>query len=389
MKKRCKVICLVIISAMCLSIFSSCEKAGTELSELMIMQGIGIDATDGGYKVTVEILNNEQSGSPGGNSGSENKTKIYSAEGATVAEALRTLTSRSGNTPMFAHNRVIIIGEKTANKDISDVLDVFERDYDSRPSQLLCVAKKSTAEELIRAKLLTDAVKCEILENLLEESYNQSLAPRVRIIDAINYLKEETSGLCIPAVVVEENGENQNYVLDGCAVFGLDSSFSKYIDSKTSEGLAFLNNQVKKGFVTAELPNGEKATFLINKGKTKYEITEENGVLTYHLKISLSCDLDQVEGDEYFSTDEGVIETFQKAVGEAVCKKAENTIIVLKDSKGADVIRYGKQLRNSDNALYSFLKEDWNSAFSSAKTVITADVTIRRIGEETFHSKKQ
>ena len=62
---------------MCLVSFASCEKAGTELSDLMIIQGIGVDYKDGLYTVTVEILNNEQSGSPNGDSVSENKTKIY------------------------------------------------------------------------------------------------------------------------------------------------------------------------------------------------------------------------------------------------------------------------------------------------------------------------
>lgn len=389
MRKAYKKIFLLGLCVISLSVFSSCQKAGTELSELMIMQGIGIDLTKGGYKVTVEILNNEQSGSPGGDSGSEDKTKIYSAEGSTVAEALRLLTTKSGNVPAFSHNRVIIIGEKTANRNLTDIIDVFERDYDSRVSQLLCVAKNSTAEELIRGKLLKDSVKSEILEDMLEESYNQSLVPRVRIIDAVNYLKEETSGLLIPAVKLEESGENQNYVLDGCALFGLDATFSKYIDSYTAEGVAYLNDHIKKGFVTAELPNGGKGTFLINEGKTKYNIEKTADGLHYILKIKLSCDLDQVEGADYFSTDDGVIEAFQKGIAATVSKKAENTLVVLRSNGGADVIRYGKQLRSADNDSYNYLKADWDSVFSSAKTTIIVDVKIRRIGEETFHSKKK
>ena len=64
MKKLFKIVALIFLSLGCLLSFSSCEKPGTELSELMIMQGIGIDSVNNGFKVTVEILNNEQSGSP-------------------------------------------------------------------------------------------------------------------------------------------------------------------------------------------------------------------------------------------------------------------------------------------------------------------------------------
>lgn len=88
MKKTVKPIKLLVLCVLMVCLFSSCEKAGTELSDLMIIQGIGIDTAPGGYRVTVEILNNEQSGSPSGDSSSDNKTKIYNAEGESVGAAL-------------------------------------------------------------------------------------------------------------------------------------------------------------------------------------------------------------------------------------------------------------------------------------------------------------
>ncbi len=388
MKKLFKVCLLIILCSGLVLSCCSCEKPGTELSELMIMQGIGIDTTDNGFKVTVEILNNEQSGSPGGNGNSDNKTKIYSAEGSTVGEALRKLITKSGNEPMFAHNRVIILGEKAANRNLKDILDFFERNYDSRASQLLCVAKNTTGESIIRAKLLTDSIKSKILENMLEESARQSLVPKVRILDAINYIKDETSGLCIPAVTIQKNGENENFDLDGCAIFGTDSTFSMYIDSDVAEGIAILNDKIQEGVISADLPNGQKASFYINKGKSKYKITQENGELHYKLTVKISCDLEGVQGADYFSTDTGVLETFQTAVGESICKKAENTLTVLQGRHGADVLRYGKRLRLDDNKMYHNLKNNWQETFPSIKLTIVADVTIRRIGEETFHSRK-
>ncbi len=389
MKKQIKKILLIIAVFICFLIFNSCEGTGTELSELMIMQGIGIDSTDDGYNVCVEILNNEQSGSPGGDGTSENKTKIYSAEGETVGEALHSLITKSGNLPLFAHNRVIIIGEKAANKNLSDILDFFERDYDSRPSQLICVAKNSKAEEIIRAKLLMDSVKSEILENMLEESYHQSLVPRVRIIDAINYLKDETTFLCVPAVELEKSGENENYKLNGCALFDKDYNFSKYIDSQAAAGISLLNNDINEGVIVASLPNSKKATFLINKGKTTYDVTEEDGRLHFKIKIFVSCDLDEVEGQDFFNADNGVLEDFQNAAGSAICKTAENTIVTLKQNHGGDAVRFGRVLRLKDSALYKKYKTDWESAFKDAQVSLKADVTLRRIGEETFHSTKK
>ncbi len=388
MRKILKTISLILVSAVMLCSFTSCEKAGTELSDLMIIQGIGIDVINDSYKVTVEILNNEQSGSPSGDSSAENKTKIYNATGKTVAAALMQLTTKSGNKPFYAQNRVIVLGEKTAQRNLQDVLDFFQRNYDSRASQLLCVTKEGKAEEVIRAKLLNDTVKSKILEKMLEESYRQSLVPRVRIIDAVNTMKDETSYICIPAVTVQKNGENQDFTLDGCALFDKDQSFCMYLSSNDAKGLAFLDDNIKEGFISADLPNGEQATFLVVKGKTHYKILKENGKLHYMLDIDVVCDLEEVGGADFFSTDDDFMEKIKSAAGAAIAQTAENTIIALQSEHGGDGVRYGRRLYLYDYDEYEKLKNDWDTEFKKAVTSISVNVTIRRIGEETFHSKK-
>ena len=388
MKKSKRIFSLFLATTLLL-LFTSCQKVGTELSQLMIIQGIGIDTTQNGYKVTVEILNNEQSGTPSGDGSSENKTKIYTAEAQSVSAALRTLTSKSGNLPLFAHNRIIVIGDGAANQKLSDILDFFLRNYDSRASQLVCVAKNSDAEKIIRAKLLNDTVKSEILENMLLESHRQSLIPRVRVVDAINILNTPTAVLCLPAVTVQKNGENEDFKLDGCALYGHDETFSMYMTTGDAEGLAFLTDTAEKGFLTAELPNGEKAGFVINKSKTRYEIYEKNGVLHYNLRINISCDIDEVSGAEYFSTDDDFFEIIKSSVAKAVIKRAENSLVVLKGKHGGDALRYGKRLMLHKPELYNSVKDNWDDAFKSAVTTVTVKVTVRRIGEETFYSKKQ
>lgn len=354
----------------------------------MIIQGIGIDTAQDGYKVTVEILNNEQSGSPSGDSSSENKTKIYNAEGETVGAALMQLTTKSGNKPFYAHNRVIVIGQDAANRRLSDIIDYFERNFDSRASELICVAKNTDAEKVIRAKLLNDTVKSKILEKMLEQSYKESLVPRMRIIDAVNAIKDETSYICIPAVTVRKNGENEDFKLDGCALFDKDESFSMYLSSGDAQGLAFLNDEIKKGFISAELQNGQRATFVINEGKTHYKIVKENGKLHYKLTVDVSCDLEEVGGAEYFSTEYGFMENLKTAAGKTIAEKMENTLTVLKSEHGGDAVHYGKRLMLKDFATYKTLKDQWSNSFRVSKTSINVNVTIRRIGEETFHSKK-
>ena len=102
----------------------------------------------------------------------------------------------------------------------------------------------------------------------------------------------------------------------------------------------------------------------------------------------MGCDLEEVGGADFFSTDDDFMEQIKGAAGAAIAKTAENTIIALQSDHGGDAIRYGRRLYLYDNQEYEKLKSDWDSAFRNSVTSISVNVTIRRIGEETFHSKK-
>ena len=71
-----------------------------------------------------------------------------------------------------------------------------------------------------------------------------------------------------------------------------------------------------------------------------------------------------------------------------IAKKMENTLTVLKSEHGGDAVHYGKRLMLQDYGSYETVKNQWDKAFHDSKTSINVNVTIRRIGEETFHSKK-
>ncbi len=384
MKKRMKAFNLLLLCLVFVLGLSSCKNAGTELADLMIIQGIGVDYEKGNFNVTVEILNNEQSGSPNGNASSDNKTKIYSAKGKTVAEALRMLTSKSGNLPLFAHNRVIVINEDLNEKTISDVLEFFVRNYDSRASQLLCISRGKKAEDVIRAKLLQDTVKSEILENLLEESYEQSLMPRVRVIDAVNNLSNKNTILCIPAVEVKKNGENEDYQLSGCALYDENGRVCAYLNEDASKGIPFLTNKVQQGFLTQTLPTGEPITVFINKSKTRYNISGKDGILQYHLQIDISCDLDEVGSTMRHQNDKATLDSIKKAVRLSVVQSIEETLSALQTQNTGDCVGYCKVLELKNPKAYKQYKEDWKNTFTKIQTSVSVNVTVRRIGEETL-----
>ena len=58
--------------------FCSCERYGTEVEDMMIIQGIAVDKDKEGYEVTIEMLNNKQSASADSSNVGEEMTLCYS-----------------------------------------------------------------------------------------------------------------------------------------------------------------------------------------------------------------------------------------------------------------------------------------------------------------------
>ena len=141
------------------SFLCSCERYGTEIEDMMIIEGIAVDLNQGKYEVTIEMLNNKQSASADASNVGEEMTLTYSAAGETIAEALRLLINKTGTVPTYAHNKVIILSEAVIRRDISKILDFFERDYTAQPTTLLCVAEGVKAGEILKADIGTDISK--------------------------------------------------------------------------------------------------------------------------------------------------------------------------------------------------------------------------------------
>ena len=100
--------------------FCSCERYGTEVEDMMIIEGIAIDKEKELFEVTVEMLNNKQSASADASNVGDEMTLVYSAKGETVAEALRLIINKTGNVPTYIHNKVIILSEEVAKTDITN-----------------------------------------------------------------------------------------------------------------------------------------------------------------------------------------------------------------------------------------------------------------------------
>ena len=380
-----KKITLLFFIVIILSCFCSCERYGTEIEDMMIIQGIAVDKDKEGYEVTIEMLNNKQSASADSSNVGEEMTLCYSGKGETVAEALRLIINKTGNVPTYTHNKVIILSEDVAKTDITKVLDFFERDYTTEPITLVCTAKDVKAGEVLKANICKDISKSEVLEKILNQSAISSITPETRLIDVINTVLDETACIALPTVTLQKNGETKAFFVENVAVFNYDNELSYYLGRESSESFVRLLGELKNGTLVTQDEKGAKATFIIVDGKTRYKAEVNNGIVNYNVKIKMYCDLNAYEGDRFQSIKNETVEVFRKNIEFDTERKLKDTYKAIQQHDAFDILRFGRRLLQNDKTAYKQLKDNWQSNFKNSNINIDVEVVIRRIGEESYH----
>ena len=365
--------------------FCSCERYGTEVEDMMIIEGIAVDKENETFEVTIEMLNNKQSASADSSNVGDEMTLIYSAKGETVAEALRLIINKTGNVPTYIHNKVIILSEEVAKTDITKVLDFFERDYTTQPVTLVCISKGVKAGEVLKANIGKDISKSEVLEKILNQSAISSITPETRLIDVINTILDETACVTLPAVSLENNGETKTFFVEDIAVFNYNNEISYYLGRSSAESFVKLLGELKNGTLVTQDEIGNKATFIIVDGKTKYKAEVINGIVNYNVKIKMYCDLNAYEGDRFKTIKSETVEVFKKNIETETERSITNLYKTIQINNSYDILRFGRRLLQNDKNAYKLLKSDWQKNFKNSVIMVDVEVIIRRIGEESYH----
>ena len=382
MLKKMTLLFLIVVMISC---FCSCERYGTEVEDMMIIQGVAVDKDKEVYEVTIEMLNNKQSASADSSNVGEEMTLVYSGKGETVAEALRLIINKTGNVPTYTHNKVIILSEEVAKNDITKVLDFFERDYTTEPVTLVCTAKDVKAGEVLKANIGKDISKSEVLEKILNQSAISSITPETRLIDVINTVLDETACIALPTVTLQGNGETKTFFVENIAVFNYNNEISYYLGRESSENFVKLLGELKNGTLVTEDENGSKATFIIVDGKTKYKAEVINGIVNYNVKIKMYCDLNAYEGDRFQSIKNETVELFRKNIELDTERKLKDTYKAIQKHDSFDILHFGRRLLQNDKNAYKQMKNNWQENFKNGNINVDVEVIIRRIGEESYH----
>ena len=195
----------IIAAAVLLLLFFSNDFGLIDIQKTAVVAAIGIDAAEqeGLCDVTAQIAVPDQSGN-----GKASNVTVKNA--GTVNDAITEFNRKTGWFPSLVHCKVLLLGEKTAERDVFEVLAFFLRSNFIDDSCLVAVCE-GRADEALRAASPVGELTAVSVSKVLSSTAQKTGAVCVMILRdfAKGYYSESASGY-LPFISVKREAQSEN-----------------------------------------------------------------------------------------------------------------------------------------------------------------------------------
>jgi spore germination protein KC len=399
MKHKFIILLFIIVSTVFLS---GCWDR-QELQDLDIVSAIGIDNggnnSENRYLVTVQVLNEGQIATAGGQGGGKSSTApvtTYSDKGSTIAEALRKINQKSPQELFYPHVQLMVIGEEFARtKGIQDLFDLIERDSQFRTLFPVLIVRNNTAKTLLQITTPLEDVPAAKIFGALESTtriwgeYASTRADQV-IQQLAGGEGANLTGVQITGdpkkgnnlVNVQQISPNTAIEIRGLAIFK-KGKLKKWLDQDAARGAIWINNELKGTVVDLNCEKKKKGIAVdIMRAKAWIKVKIKNEKPVIQITVRSEGHISEVHCPIDLSK-HTTIEKLEKQLEQEI--KAE-IMEAVKDAKKqkADIFRFGEYINREDPELWKKIRKKWDDELFP-ETEVNANVHsfIRRAGLRT------
>ena len=156
----------IVLAALVLFALVMASFKGSDVLDRAIILGVGIDKSDDGVTMTVEIV------SPG--NGQEQVgtfSKTVTVNGATVGEAIQNVAQMTGKEASLGQCVVLILGQELYETvDFSAITDYFINHHSFKESAVICCCEGTAYDLFNNSDALSQSVSLSVASMLLDEA---------------------------------------------------------------------------------------------------------------------------------------------------------------------------------------------------------------------------
>ncbi|QOR34188.1 Ger(x)C family spore germination protein [Clostridium sp. 'deep sea'] len=386
MKKRAKILSILLL-ILCTS---GCWDS-QRLSSRALVAGIGIDRNDQGeIELTAQIIKpgglNPNSASGGS---SEESVFVASTTGRTIFDAVRQFSKTVSRKLYFEQNRIVVFDQEIAEEGLTEFIDFFMRDHETRKRAFILVCKKS-AKSFLSAK--SDIEKIPASE-VLALMHNQSSTSEVAINDLHGLSIQIESPYTSPyaplvCTQTKEDGE-EKVAFFGTAAFKEDKLVG-FLDAKESRGLLFLQNKIKSGIIVIISPedNVSNIALEIINVKSSYKPSLVNGQFVIDLNIFAVVSIGDIQMPISLIGSKRISQIQQRCKQEII-SQVDACLYKLQEDLKTDIIGIGESIYNKYPKQWKEFSSNWPNNFNKIKINTNVKVQIEHTGIITDPLQKQ
>lgn len=333
-----------------------------ELHQRILIQGIGVDRTATGYEVTVRAASSQE----------VRGDELYTCEGASVLEALSSLSLSTGREPFYSHNYLVVFGRSCGEEGLDQSMDFFIRYYNTRPAVQMYLAS-NTAKEILSAETGNQFVPMDELQNLGQSGEYNGKAVAVDFLDFVNGARRPGSSPVLPVISVEDNGVQ----IVGTAYFQ-QYKLAGFLDLEQTRGYLAAKGKLKSGELVVSGEDFGTVTLTIAKGSGNREVTFRGDIPVFRTVYQVTADVSAISGEQG-ELDEDFYSQVEKEVSWLLQEEIQSTLNqgLLEDE--CDIFGFGNLLYQRDSRAWKSLENSWKTAMTQCQYEIQVDATVLRM----------
>lgn len=389
-----KLIFLIFISIMLTGCWSK-----RELNELAIVIAAGIDKTDEGYEVSVQIINPSEIATK--NTSGQSPVTTYHATGDSVFEAIRKMSTLTPRKAYFAHLNILVIGDNLAKDGINQTIDLFARDPETRNDFSVIVSSYSPAKEILNVLTPLEKIPGNKILNSLrasEKAWGTTLS--VDIDQILQNIGSEGSSFILPTIELigekDVGAEIENLEkiatptilkYSGLAVFKQDKLIGILTEIE-SKSFNYINNNIKSTLEIISCPNDDGTlTTEITSSKAKITGDFKNNIPKINVRLDISQNVGEIQCN-IDVTDIKMIEYINFNTEESVKKQIEETLETIQQYYHTDIFGFGDVLHREDPKEWRKIKKNWSKVFTELRVKVEVHVTTQSLGSTNKNTNK-
>lgn len=355
----------------------------TELNDLALVTGIGIDQKGKNIMLTGQLVVPKQLGAgtamSGSNIGGGGTTIVLSGTGRTIADAIANLQEKLPRRIFWGHVKAIVFGEKAAKAGIRQHLDFLSRQPQTRLRSNVLIAS-GTAKSVLELLPPIEQSSAEVLREL---SKSQILL-NVTLKDALQMLSSDTGAAAFPMVkrLPLEKGKKELETIafiQRTAIFKKDKMIGS-IDDKLTRGVLWLRNEIKQANITVSFKGVKgKITATMIRAHTELIPKYEKGKWKMVVNITSQDDI-LLNGTNLSLYNEKHLHMLEKELAHATTARVKATLQKVQKEMKADVFGFADEFHRAYPKEWNRVKDRWDDIFPTVEVVVKTKAYARRPG---------